>query len=140
MAHAPTTDHAAAHDAHGDHGHGDQPHAVPMSVLCTIFAILMVLTFATVAATWVDLGAINIYIALGIALVKAILVCLYFMHLRYDSPFNSIILVIALFMVTLFIAFTLIDSLSYAPNIGYSDAVTTAAAPAAPAAPTPAAH
>lgn len=128
MAHAP-----ASTDAH-DHGHDhDEPHAVPMRVLVSIFAILMFLTFATVAATWVDLGAANIVIALTIAVVKAALVCLYFMHLRYDSPFNSFILVTALIMVGLFIGYTLIDSLNYAPNIAaYDTAVNAASAPAAP--------
>lgn len=129
MAHAP-----ASTDAAHDHGHDhDEPHAVPMRVLVSIFAILMFLTFATVAATWVDLGAANIVIALTIAVVKAALVCLYFMHLRYDSPFNSFILVTALIMVGLFIGYTLIDSLNYAPNIAaYDNAVNAASAPAAP--------
>ena len=53
-------------------------------------------TVATVAATWVDLGGWNLWIALGIATVKASLVALYFMHLRYDNPFYALIFVTAL--------------------------------------------
>ena len=82
-----------------------------------IFALLMVFTFLTVAATWVDLGKLNILIALGIAVIKAVLVCLYFMHLRYDSPFYSLVLAGAIFFVGLFMGFALIDTHQYEPNI-----------------------
>ena len=44
----------------------------------------MVLTAATVAAAYVNLGALNIVVALAIATVKATLVVLYFMHARYS--------------------------------------------------------
>ncbi|MCC7205098.1 MAG: cytochrome C oxidase subunit IV family protein [Phycisphaeraceae bacterium] len=99
-----------------DH-HADQPHAVPLGVLAGIFAILMLLTFLTVAATWVNLGQFNIWIALGIAVVKAVLVGLYFMHLRYDSPFNGLVLAMALIFVALLIGGALIDTHQYKPNV-----------------------
>lgn len=120
------------------HGHDDgqvHAHAMPLWMLGGVFAILMILTGATVAATWVDLGEINIVIALAIAVVKASLVCLYFMHLRYDSPFNAVVLVVALVFVALFVAIPLMDSLGYASNLAASDAVEAAAAAPPPAAP-----
>ena len=55
----------------------------------------MVLTVATVGVTYVDMGRFNLVVALGVAAVKASLVGLYFMHLRYDSPFNGFVLVVA---------------------------------------------
>lgn len=102
----------ATHAHHEPHG----AHVVPVGVLLAVFGALMVLTILTVAATMVDLGPLNIWIALGIAVVKAALVALYFMHLRYDSPFNGIILITALFFVAVFIGIALLDSTEYHPN------------------------
>src|SRR5688572_29130374 len=79
------------HASVGDVHHG-LAHAVSPLILVGVFAILMVLTVLTVAATKIDLGYnINLIIALSIALVKAVLVVAYFMHLRYDSLFYTVI-------------------------------------------------
>jgi cytochrome c oxidase subunit 4 len=95
----------------------DAPHVVSAGVLLAVFAALMVLTFLTVAATWVNLGALNLPIAMGIATVKASLVALYFMHLRYDKPFHGVLLLAALVFVTIFISITLMDSMQYQQDI-----------------------
>lgn len=87
-----------------------------MSLLLTIFGILMVLTVATVAVTKFDLGQFNIWVALAIAVIKAALVAMYFMHLRWDSPFNGIILIASLFFVAIFIGTTVLDSKEYKVN------------------------
>ena len=60
-------------------------HVVPTRVYYTIFIILLVFTALTVAAAFMDLGAFNTPVALGIAVIKATLVILYFMHVRYNS-------------------------------------------------------
>jgi cytochrome c oxidase subunit 4 len=101
-------------------GHGAEgiAHVVPVAVLLTVFAVLMALTVATLAAaTWVHLGPWNLWIALGIATVKASLVALYFMHLRYDNRFYALIFVTALVFLALFLVLTLMDTLQYAPDI-----------------------
>jgi cytochrome c oxidase subunit 4 len=77
----------------------------------------VVLTWVTVAVTMVDLGSLNLWIALGIATIKGSLVVLYFMHLRYDSPFNSIVFVTALIFLFLFLAITIMDTIQYQPGI-----------------------
>ncbi len=51
-----------------------------------IFATLMALTTLTVIAAFIDMGALNDIIAMGIACTKALLVILFFMHVRYNSP------------------------------------------------------
>lgn len=107
---------------HSEHNRGDShsahyAHVVPLSVLLTVFVALMVLTFLTVAATWFDMGRWNVWIALIIATVKASLVVLYFMHLRYDHPFNAIVLLSALLTLLLFISLALLDSTTYQPDI-----------------------
>jgi cytochrome c oxidase subunit IV len=104
-------DPSAHHDAHG------LGHVMPIPLLVAVLGALLFLTFVTVAVTWFDLGAFNIWLALLVAAVKASLVCLYFMHLRYDNPFNGIALVASFFFVSLFIALAISDSGQYNPLI-----------------------
>lgn len=99
----------------GDTAHG-LAHPVPMSLLLGIFGLLMVLTAATYGAALIDLGPFNIVLALLIAVVKASLVGLYFMHLRWDSPFNAVILIASLFFVALFIGVAIMDTTQYKVN------------------------
>ena len=106
-----------AADAASEHYRGAVSHVIPAGVLLGVFAALIALTVATVAVTWVDLGALNLFVALGIATVKAALVALYFMHLRYDSPFNALLFVAGLAFVALFLGFTLMDAIAYQPDI-----------------------
>jgi len=92
-------------------------HVSPIGGLLGVFALLIFFTVLTVAVTYVDLGDANIWIALGIAVIKGSLVGLFFMHLRYDSPFNSLILVSVLLFLTLFIGIALMDTEAYQPRI-----------------------
>jgi cytochrome c oxidase subunit 4 len=108
------TDAHATDAHHHDHGIG---HITPVSLLVGVFTLLIVFTVLTVAVTYVDLGPANIWIALGVAVVKAALVALYFMHLRYDSPFNALILVSAFLFLAVFIGISLMDSSEYQPNL-----------------------
>ena len=110
---------------HGTSGHADDgdvhPHIVPPSVLLGVYGVLVVLTILTVAITKFDLdklhlGSLNIWAALIIAVVKAAFVVLYFMHLRYDSPFNAVVLISALFFVAVFLGFAMMDTGEYKPN------------------------
>ncbi len=92
-------------------------HVVPLWVLFATFGALMVLTVLTVAAVFVDLGELNIWIAIGIATLKAAAVVLWFMHLAYDRPFNVIIFLTTLFFVGLLLAFAMADSVKYRANV-----------------------
>lgn len=97
-------------------------HIVPFRVLAGVWGALLVLTVLTVAATLVDLGSFNLWLALGIATLKASLVILYFMHMRYDRPFHAIVFVSALLFLTLFVSVSLLDSHAYEPDLmpGYA--------------------
>src|SRR3954454_18044738 len=104
-----TPAHSTDHDNTAHAGDGTiHPHIVPPSVLLGVYGVLVVLTVLTVAITRFDLdklhlGSLNIWAALIIAVVKAGFVVLYFMHLRYDSPFNAVVLISALFFVAVFL-------------------------------------
>ncbi|MBX2850591.1 MAG: cytochrome C oxidase subunit IV family protein [Phycisphaeraceae bacterium] len=116
MSEATTTEHA--HDDHGDHEH----HAVSWQLLTVVFLALMGLTILTVAAINVDLGPLNLPVALGIALVKAVLVVLIFMHIWWDRAFHGLCILGSLGFVTLFIGFVMIDTWQYEPTITAQDA------------------
>ena len=107
-------DHGHGHgDAHGGHGHGIG-HVLPLKVLLGTWGALMVLTVLTVTVRSIDLGAsLNLMIAMLIATVKATLVCMFFMHLRYDNRFHSIVLMSAIVLGLLFVGFALMDSTQY---------------------------
>lgn len=84
-------------------------HIVPPKVYIGIFLSLMVLTAATVAAAYVNLGALNIVVALAIATLKATLVVLYFMHARYSPKRTQLVIISAVFWLAIMLALTLSD-------------------------------
>lgn len=88
----------------------DGPHIVPKSVLLKVFGGLIILTILTVAAAYVPFGPLAVPIAIGIAVTKASLVVLYFMHLKYDNPVNALTFTIGTIFVVVFIAITLLDT------------------------------
>jgi cytochrome c oxidase subunit 4 len=90
-------------DAHAHHADLGHEHVTPLSVYFGIFGALMVLTAATVAVAYVNLGTLNVVVALGVAFFKASLVVLYFMHLKYSSKLTWVVLGSGLFwMMVLF--------------------------------------
>lgn len=88
-------------------------HVVPPRVLLFVCISLLALTWITFAASYYNLGTWNLWVALGIASVKALLVALFFMHLRYDRPFNAILLLGAILFVLIFVGLTLLDTVHY---------------------------
>jgi len=66
-------------------------------------------TYITVKAAFVDLGRMNIVIALGIASIKATLVVLYFMHARYSPKRTQLVIVCSVFWLAIMLALTLAD-------------------------------
>ncbi|HXO37539.1 MAG TPA: cytochrome C oxidase subunit IV family protein [Candidatus Acidoferrum sp.] len=84
-------------------------HIVPPKVYVGIFLSLMVLTAATVAAAYVNLGAFNIVVALAIATLKATLVVLFFMHARYSPGRTQLVIICAVFWLAIMLALTLSD-------------------------------
>jgi len=129
------TESTASSDSHGhdDHGHGFA-HVATVKVLLTTWIALMILTVVTVGATRIDLGpSMNLGLAMAIAVVKATLVILFFMHLRYDRVFHSVLVIGGLLAASLFVGFTLFDSNQYQRSIIWDPANP----PTAPYAPMP---
>ena len=109
---------SAAHSpeqAHGGHGAGPG-HIVNPAILIGVLVALLVLTFCTVAVTWVDLGEFNLLIAMIIAVIKGSLVCLFFMHMYWDKPIIPIVFISSLLLVGLFIGLAAVDYGQYQPD------------------------
>jgi len=87
-------------------------HVSPKSVYYTIFGSLMVLTAITVAVAFINLGRLNFPVALGIAILKATLVILFFMHVKYSSRLTKLICGGAFFFLAVLFGLTMSDYLS----------------------------
>lgn len=86
-----------------------EEHIVPKRVYFTIFGMLVVLTIATIIVANFDLGRLNAIVALTIAVLKATLVVLYFMHVRYGSKLTWVFVCAGLIWLIILVAFTLSD-------------------------------
>ncbi len=97
-------------------------HVSSVRLLLVVWIALMIGTWLTVAASTIDLGFLNIWIGLAIATAKAFLVGLYYMHLRWDKPFNAFVFVTAFAFLFLFIGFAMMDTGQYQVDVipGYS--------------------
>ena len=87
-------------------------HIVPRSLYFSIFAILMALTAITVWVAFYDLGPLSAVVAVGIACVKATLVVLYFMHVRFSSRLIALTVASGPFWLGILFALTMNDYLT----------------------------
>ena len=80
-------------------------HVVSWKVYLAVFLALCVLTVVTVLVTGHDFGPFNLVVALGVAITKASLVVLYFMHARYSPKLTGIVIAssIAFFVILVFL-------------------------------------
>ena len=92
------------HDSHRSHH-----HIVPVAYYVKTFIALLVLTVITVAAAQVDFGSMNVIVAMIIAVIKASLVCLVFMGLRWDKGVNAVFFLGSFVFLGIFITFSMAD-------------------------------
>jgi len=84
-------------------------HVLPLRIYFGVFLALLVLTATTVAVAFVDLGPLNNVVALGIAVLKATLVILYFMHVRYATRLTPLVVLSGLFCLVIMVGLTFAD-------------------------------
>ena len=113
-----TTPHTARPDYHPE-GTPDLPEEhsatehVSLSTYLVVFAALMALLIVTVAvAFFVHAGDLNLIIALVIATIKAALVVLFFMHVKYASRLTKIFVVAAFLWLAILFTLTVADYLT----------------------------
>ncbi|MEO8096198.1 MAG: cytochrome C oxidase subunit IV family protein [Acidobacteriota bacterium] len=99
---------SAHNEPHSATGHAH--HGGPLVYTSNLVGLL-ILTCITVGASYVNFGSsqANVVIALTIATMKAILVALFFMHLRWDKPVNAIIMMAGFLFLGIFLMFDLLD-------------------------------
>ena len=87
-------------------------HISPVRTYVLIFTMLMVFTAITVAVAFTNLGPFNFPAAISIAIVKATLVILFFMHVKYSSQLTKLIIGSGLFFLLVLFSLTMTDYLS----------------------------
>jgi cytochrome c oxidase subunit 4 len=106
-------DHASAsmwvEDGEGDEEEEHDHHVISIGTYAVILGILFVGTVITVGVAQIDLGKMNMVIAMAVASVKAFFVLAYFMHLKYDNVLNRVIFLSAFGFLALLFAFTMTD-------------------------------
>ena len=108
--------HAEPHDRHpAPPGHGAHPHIVPVSIYIAVFLALLALTALTIWVATIDFGVLNTVVALGIAVLKATLVVLFFMHVKYGPGLTKLLVIASFAWLGLLIVGTLHDY--YSPDL-----------------------
>ena len=93
--------------AHDDEHHH---HIIPKKILYSVFGALIVLTVLTAVTAQVDLGRMNVPLALFIAFSKVSLVLGFFMALKYDNRVNTLVFSLGAIFVGVFLLITLLDT------------------------------
>lgn len=86
-----------------------EQHLMPYRTLALVLAALLLLTGVTIGASYVNLGLLNVPLALTIASTKVSLVLLFFMHLKYEGPAIRISFVGTVCFLAIMIGFTFWD-------------------------------
>lgn len=105
-------------------------HIVSVKLYLLIFGTLLALTATTVGVAYIDLGGhLNTIAAIGIACVKAALVALFFMHLRYSGHLLKIVAASGLLWLVILLSLTMSDYLTrnwISPPTGWAEAAPVA--------------
>lgn len=104
---------ASSTEAHG-HAQAAEAHAVahrvlPLRIYWSVFLALVAGTLLTIWSATMDLGAMNLVVALLIASIKALLVILFFMHVKYSSKLVWMFAAAGFFWFVIMIVITLTD-------------------------------
>ena len=84
-------------------------HVIPQKIYVLVFVTLICLTLITVDVAFYNLGFLNIYIAMTIAMCKALVVVLYFMHVRYSPKLTWIFAMAGIFWLIIMFALLVSD-------------------------------
>jgi cytochrome c oxidase subunit IV len=84
-------------------------HIASIKSYILVFVTLMVLTTITVLVAYLNLGELNKVVALGIASIKATLVILYFMHVKYSSRLTKLVILSGFFFLFILLGLTMAD-------------------------------
>ena len=100
-------EHSAGHDVEVSEHHTE--HIVPIKIYVAVFLSLIVLTWVTSGVATLDLGRLNIFVALSIAIFKASLVLLFFMHVKYATRLTKMIVMSGIYWLILLLFIVMMD-------------------------------
>ena len=92
--------------------HDETHHIVPVPVYLGVFLALIVGTIVTTLVAYVDLGPFNVVVALAVAICKATLVILFFMHVKYSPRLTKLVVIAGIFWLILLLTITETDLLT----------------------------
>ncbi len=98
------------HEKHDE----DEMHIVSPSVYVAVGVALLILTGTTVGVSYIDLGVFNAVVALGIAVIKMMLVVLFFMHVKYSPRLTKLTVLAGVFVFIVLVGMTLTDYMTRA--------------------------
>jgi cytochrome c oxidase subunit 4 len=107
------SEHFANHDPNAGHAE-EEHHIVGPATYAIIFVALLIGTALTIGASYLDMGPWNPVIAIGIAVTKATLVVLFFMHIKYSSKLMKLTVGAGLFTFLVLVGMSLADYFSRA--------------------------
>lgn len=87
-------------------------HVVPVRIYATILTALVILTLVTVWVAYFDFGPMNNVVALSIAVFKASLVVMFFMHVKYGTKMVKLVVGSSVVWLMILFAFVLQDYLT----------------------------
>ena len=87
-------------------------HILPKRTYYTIYVLLLVCTYLTWQVAFFDLGAMNTVAALAIAVFKAVIVVLFFMHVKYSTRLTWVVVLGSVFWLVILLALTFNDYLT----------------------------
>jgi cytochrome c oxidase subunit 4 len=87
-------------------------HILPKRTYYTIYVVLLMCTYLTWQVAFFDLGALNTVAALAIAVFKAAIVVLFFMHVKYSSRLTWLVVAGSIFWLLILLALTFNDYLT----------------------------
>ena len=93
-----------------EHSHSEEHHVTGYKTYFIVWVLLMILTATTVYVSYLDFGTFNIVIAMIVASIKASVVALFFMHLKFEDTFTWLFAIFPLLLLFLLIGLTMIDT------------------------------
>jgi cytochrome c oxidase subunit 4 len=84
-------------------------HVVPTRVYLTVFGALMILLGITVAVAFVPLGYFNLPVAMLIAVIKGVIIVMYFMEVKYGSKLLWVFVSSSFLFLVIFMVLTMND-------------------------------
>lgn len=93
-----------------EHSHSEGNHVTGYKTYFIVWVLLMILTATTVYVSYLDFGTFNIVIAMVVASIKASVVALFFMHLKFEDKITWLFAIFPLVLLFLLISMTILDT------------------------------